>query len=98
MASIEDKKVWDEMKIVIIGGTGLIGTQLVRQLKQEGHEVIAAAPSTGVNSLTGEGLGHALAGAAVDELCRVVKGENGGLVGIFQITAAAGVAHAGFDE
>lgn len=65
MASIEDKKVWDEMKIVIIGGTGLIGTQLVRQLKQEGHEVIAAAPSTGVNSLTGEGLGHALAGAAV---------------------------------
>lgn len=55
----------DEMKIVIMGGTGLIGSQLVRQLKQAGHEVIAASPSTGVNSLTGEGLGHALSGAAV---------------------------------
>jgi uncharacterized protein YbjT (DUF2867 family) len=53
------------MKIVVIGGTGLIGSKVVEKLKQKGHEVIAAAPSTGVNTLTGEGLDAALAGAQV---------------------------------
>jgi uncharacterized protein YbjT (DUF2867 family) len=53
------------MKIVVIGGTGLIGTKLVKDLRERGHEVVAAAPSTGVNTLTGEGLAEALAGAEV---------------------------------
>ena len=53
------------MKIVIIGGTGLIGTKLVNNLRQQGHEVVAASPSRGINSVTGEGLAAALAGAQV---------------------------------
>jgi uncharacterized protein YbjT (DUF2867 family) len=53
------------MKIVVIGGSGLIGTKLVKILRQNGHEVLAASRSTGVNTLTGEGLSAALAGAAV---------------------------------
>lgn len=53
------------MKIVVIGGTGLIGSKLVNTLDQHGHEAVAAAPSTGVNTLTGEGLPEVLAGAAV---------------------------------
>ena len=53
------------MKIVIVGGTGLIGSKVVNKLKQKGHVAIAAAPNTGVNTVTGEGLGEALAGAAV---------------------------------
>ena len=53
------------MKIVVIGGTGLIGSKVVEKLKQRGHEVLAAAPSTGVNTLTGEGLKAATAGAQV---------------------------------
>jgi uncharacterized protein YbjT (DUF2867 family) len=53
------------MKIVVIGGTGLIGSKVVKKLKQKGLEAIAAAPNTGVNTLTGEGLAEALAGAEV---------------------------------
>jgi uncharacterized protein YbjT (DUF2867 family) len=53
------------MKIVVIGGTGLIGSKLVAKLGEHGHEALAAAPDTGVNTLTGEGLGEALAGASV---------------------------------
>jgi uncharacterized protein YbjT (DUF2867 family) len=53
------------MKIVVIGGTGLIGSKLVNQLRERGHEAVAAAPNTGVNSLTGEGLAEALKGASV---------------------------------
>jgi uncharacterized protein YbjT (DUF2867 family) len=53
------------MRIVVIGGTGLIGSKLVQRLNEHGHDVIAAAPSTGVNTLTGEGLPEVLAGAAV---------------------------------
>jgi uncharacterized protein YbjT (DUF2867 family) len=53
------------MKIVVIGGTGLIGSKLVQNLRQSGNEVVAASPSTGVNALTGEGLAAALAGAQV---------------------------------
>jgi uncharacterized protein YbjT (DUF2867 family) len=53
------------MKIVVIGGTGLIGSKLVDLLRERGNEVIAAAPNTGVNTLTGEGLAEALAGADV---------------------------------
>ena len=53
------------MKIVVIGGTGLIGSRLVNNLREQGHEAVAAAPNTGVNTLTGEGLAEALKGASV---------------------------------
>lgn len=53
------------MKIVVIGGTGLIGSNLVNRLRQEGHEAVAASPNTGVNTITGEGVAAALAGAQV---------------------------------
>src|SRR5437899_5652164 len=55
----------NKMKIVVIGGTGLIGTKLVNNLRQRGHEVVAASPSSGVNTVTGEGLAEVLAGAQV---------------------------------
>jgi uncharacterized protein YbjT (DUF2867 family) len=51
------------MKIVVIGGTGLIGSKLVALLRQRGQEVLAASPASGVNTLTGEGLPQVLAGA-----------------------------------
>ncbi len=53
------------MKIVVIGGTGLIGSKVVANLKQKGHEALAAAPNKGVNTITGEGLKEALASAQV---------------------------------
>ena len=53
------------MKIVVIGGTGLIGSKLVKKLREQGHEVLAASPDTGVNTLTGEGLSEALKDASV---------------------------------
>lgn len=53
------------MRVVVIGGTGLIGSKLVAKLREHGHEPIAAAPETGVNTLTGEGLERTLTGAAV---------------------------------
>src|SRR5881394_4542719 len=55
----------NKMKIVVIGGTGLIGTKVVNNLSERGHEVVAASPSKGVNTLTGEGLTEALTGAQV---------------------------------
>jgi uncharacterized protein YbjT (DUF2867 family) len=53
------------MKIVVIGGTGLIGSKLVAKLDAQGHEAVPASPNTGVNTLTGEGLSEALEGAQV---------------------------------
>ena len=53
------------MKIVVIGGSGLIGTNLVNRLRRNGHDVVAASPSSGVNTITGEGLAEALAGAQI---------------------------------
>ncbi|MBE1583052.1 SDR family oxidoreductase [Nonomuraea angiospora] len=53
------------MKVVVVGGTGLIGSKLVAILGEHGHDAVAAAPSTGVNTLTGEGLAEVLAGAQV---------------------------------
>jgi uncharacterized protein YbjT (DUF2867 family) len=53
------------VKIVVVGGSGLIGTKLVNRLRQKGHEVVAASPNSGVNTITGEGLAEALAGAQV---------------------------------
>jgi len=53
------------MKIVVIGGTGLIGSKLVSRLREQGHEAVAASPGTGVDTVTGQGLAEALAGAQV---------------------------------
>src|SRR6266513_2903512 len=53
------------MKIVVIGGSGIIGSKVVTNLRQRGHEAVPASPSSGVNTLTGEGLTEALAGAQV---------------------------------
>src|ERR687896_2562037 len=53
------------MKLVIIGGTGLIGSKLVTKLREHGHEAVPASPDTGVNTLTGEGLANVLQGASV---------------------------------
>jgi uncharacterized protein YbjT (DUF2867 family) len=58
-------KTQSRMKIVVIGGSGLIGTKLVKRLRERGHEVVAASPNSGVNTITGEGLAQALAGAQV---------------------------------
>ena len=53
-ASVEAKE--ETMKIVVIGGSGLIGSKLVTKLREQGHEAIAASPNSGVNTVTGEGL------------------------------------------
>ena len=53
------------MKIIVIGGSGLIGTKLVNKLREHGHEAVAASPQSGVNTLTGAGLAEALKGASV---------------------------------
>ena len=53
------------MKIVVIGGTGLIGSKTVGILRQRDHEVVAASPQSGINTITGEGLKEAMAGAQV---------------------------------
>jgi len=53
------------MKVVVVGGTGLIGTKVVNNLRQRGHEVVAASPASGVNTITGEGLAKALTDASV---------------------------------
>ena len=60
-----DDRKESRMKIVIIGGTGLIGSKTVAILRQGGHEVVAASPKSGINSITGEGLKEAMAGAQV---------------------------------
>lgn len=53
------------MKIVVIGGSGLIGSKLVNKLREHGHEATPASPNSGVNTLTGEGLAEVLKGASV---------------------------------
>ena len=58
------------MKIVVIGGTGRIGSKVVARLRDRGHEVIAAAPATGVDILTGEGLDAAMAGGIPPGRCQ----------------------------
>src|SRR3954447_20540635 len=53
------------MKLIVIGGSGLIGSKVVNLLREHGHEAVAASPKSGVNTITGEGLAEALAGAQV---------------------------------
>jgi uncharacterized protein YbjT (DUF2867 family) len=90
------------MKIVVIGGTGLIGSKTVSNLSRLGHEVIAAAPNTGVNTLTGEGLAEVLVGAdVVVDVANSPSFEDDAAMAFFQtagrnlLTAeqAAGVGH-----
>ena len=90
------------MKIVVIGGTGLIGRKLVSLLRERGHEVVPASPSSGVNALTGEGLGNALAGAqVVVDVANAPSFEDGPVMAFFETSgrnllaaeAAAGVEH-----
>src|SRR2546428_5105132 len=72
------------MKIVVIGGTGLIGSKTAPILRQRGHEVVAASPNTGVNSITGEGLKEAMAGAqAVIDLANSPSFKDNAVPGIF---------------
>ncbi|MBD9561739.1 SDR family oxidoreductase [Pseudomonas sp. PDM09] len=90
------------MKIVVIGGTGLIGSKLVQNLRERGHDVLAAAPSTGVNSITREGLAQAMDGAdIVVDVANAPSWEDQAVLEFFETSsrnllaaeAAAGVRH-----
>ena len=90
------------MKIVVIGGSGLIGKKVVTNLRQHGDEVVAASPSSGVNTLTGEGLAQALAGAqVVVDVANAPSWEDKAVLEFFETSgrnllaaeAAAGVGH-----
>jgi uncharacterized protein YbjT (DUF2867 family) len=90
------------MKIVVIGGSGFIGKKVVMNLRQHGHEVLAASPSSGVNIVTGEGLAQALAGAqVVVDVANAPSWEDNAVLAFFETSgrnllaaeAAAGVGH-----
>src|SRR3954451_15066857 len=90
------------MKIVVIGGTGLIGSKSVAILRQAGHEVVAASPGSGVNTITGEGVNEAVAGAqVVVDLANSPSFEDKAVLAFFETSgrnflaaeAAAGVQH-----
>jgi len=90
------------MKIVVIGGTGLIGSKLVNKLREHGHEAVAASPNSGVNSVTGEGLADVLKGASVVvDVSNSPSWEDAAVLKFFETStrnlltheAAAGVGH-----
>jgi uncharacterized protein YbjT (DUF2867 family) len=90
------------MKIVVIGGSGLIGSNLVNRLRQKGHEVVAASPNSGVNTITREGLAEALSGAqVVVDVANSPSFEDKAVLEFFETSgrnllaaeAAAGVGH-----
>jgi uncharacterized protein YbjT (DUF2867 family) len=90
------------MKIIVIGGSGLIGKKVVKNLREQGHEVVAASPSSGVNTVTGEGLAQALAGAqVVVDVANAPSWEDSAVMAFFETSgrnllaaeAAAGVGH-----
>ena len=90
------------MKIVVIGGSGLIGKKVVADLRQRGNEVVAASPSSGVNTVTGEGLAQALAGAqVVIDVANAPSWEDNAVLAFFETSgrnllaaeAAASVGH-----
>jgi uncharacterized protein YbjT (DUF2867 family) len=90
------------MKIVVIGGTGLIGSRLVNKLREHGHEAVAASPNTGVNTLTGQGLAEVLKGASVVvDVSNAPAWEDAAVMNFFTTStrnlldyeAAAGVQH-----
>jgi uncharacterized protein YbjT (DUF2867 family) len=90
------------MKIVVIGGTGLIGSKLVKDVRAHGHEAVPASPDTGVNTLTGEGLAETLARAdVVVDVSNAPSWEDAAVLEFFETStrnlldaeAAAGVRH-----
>ncbi|CAN5393077.1 SDR family oxidoreductase [soil metagenome] len=90
------------MKIVVIGGSGLVGSNVVSRLHKQGHEVVAASPSSGVNTITGEGLAEAMAGTqVVIDVANSPSFEDKAVLEFFQTSgrnllaaeAAAGVGH-----
>jgi uncharacterized protein YbjT (DUF2867 family) len=90
------------MKIVVVGGTGLIGSKLVKKLREHGQEVVAASPTSGVNTLTGEGLADALKSASVVvDVTNSPSWEDAAVLKFFETStrnlldyeAAAGVGH-----
>jgi uncharacterized protein YbjT (DUF2867 family) len=90
------------VKIVVIGGSGLIGSKLVPKLREHGHEAVAASPSSGVNTLTGEGLAEAMKGASVVvDVSNAPSWEDAAVMNFFttgtrnllSYEAAAGVGH-----
>lgn len=90
------------MKIVVIGGTGLIGSKLVNKLREHGHEAVAASPNSGVNTLTGEGLAEVLKGASVVvDVSNSPSWEDAAVMNFFETStrnllaaeATAGVGH-----
>src|SRR5690242_21302069 len=90
------------MKIVVIGGSGLIGSKLVSKLREQGHEAVAASPKSGVNSITGEGLAEALKGASVVvDVTNSPSWEDAAVLNFFETSTrnllayegAAGVGH-----
>ncbi|MGH3600747.1 MAG: SDR family oxidoreductase [Pseudonocardiaceae bacterium] len=90
------------MKIVVVGGSGLIGSKLVTKLGEHGHEAVSASPSTGVNTLTGEGLAEALTGGSVViDVSNSPSWEDAAVLEFFETStrnllaaeAAAGVGH-----
>src|SRR2546423_8836297 len=90
------------MKIVVIGGSGLIGKKLVKKLRERGHQVLAASPSTGVNTITGEGLAQALVGTqTVVDVTNAPSWEDKAVLEFFETStrnllaaeATAGVGH-----
>src|SRR5215468_4028778 len=90
------------MKIVVIGGSGLIGSKTVAILRQDGHEVVAGSPKSGINTITGEGLTEALSGAqVVIDLTNSPSFEDRAVLEFFETSgrnllpaeAAAGVRH-----
>jgi uncharacterized protein YbjT (DUF2867 family) len=90
------------MKILVIGGSGLIGSKLVTKLREYGHEAVAASPNSGVNSLTGEGLAEAMKGASVVvDVSNAPSWEDAAVMNFFETAtrnlltyeAAAGVGH-----
>src|SRR5437870_2169838 len=90
------------MKIVVIGGSGLIGKKVVTNLRQHGHEVVPASPSSGVNTVTGEGLAQSLAGAqVVVDVANAPSWEDNAALAFFETSGrnllaaevAAGVGH-----
>ena len=90
------------VKIVVIGGSGLVGSKLVKKLREQGHEAVAASPDSGVNTLTGEGLAEALRGASVVvDVSNSPSFEDAAVLEFFETStrnlldaeAAAGVGH-----
>jgi len=99
---IKPKSTEKSLKVVVIGGTGLIGAKVVKNLRALGHDVVAASPSTGVNTITGEGLAEALTGAqVVVDVANAPVWEDQAVLDFFETSgrrllaaeAAAGIEH-----